>query len=1052
MSLFARQLVVPGGIAGIRQQKSVAIVAVSLDLLILGRGFYRSAMRRLITILAVIYYGLGCPARAQQQRVVDSVQALLPTATKAQKVDIYDILALEYTNSQPSKARQYADSARQAAKKVGGVVALNGQGSFYGDAGQQPKAITYFNQSLQQDTSALNKKRVARHLTRLGNNLLLSSDYRSAINYYQPLLKLSQATQNWKNLAVAYGNIGTCYQYIDQYAPALSYLLKGLQVAEKHHLSYFEGPLLNLISEVHEKRNDYAKALLFRRKALHKSQASGNERWAAVCESNLGNIFIILHQPDSALVYTQRALTYFQSVQDSATAAVVLNDMGRAYQQKNQLRQALRLTQQALPVLRLYERRTYQVSALNQLAEIYYKLQQFPQALAAVREGQTVNEETQILSHSLGFQNLLAQIYAAQGEYAKAYAHQNQQLLLRDSLFQQEKEKSMQEMETLYATEKKDGEITFLNQKNALQQAQLARQALLRNGAFGALLLVGLLGFIGYRNVRLRQKHQQQLLQQQQELDETKSRFFANIAHEFRTPLTLIQGPAEQISQQTQEPIVREWSHLIQRQSGQLQGLINQILEVSKLESGLVPVNLAPGELVGFLQGLIAAFESLAEQQDIQLTFHSDLAQWPTLFDRPKLEQVFNNLLSNAFKFTSSGGRIRVNLSQSASGAIVVQVTDTGTGFAPMHLPHVFDRFYQADDSLTRKTAGTGIGLALTKELVELLNGTIRVASQPGQGTTFTVGLPLPLATSPITTTLLEKVPSTLSQPNQEATKRSESAIPLPSPELTEVAGPDTPLVLLIEDNREVRAFIRQTLAGQYQILEAPDGLVGLSLAREHVPDLIITDLMMPELDGYEVCRQLKQEEKTSHIPIVMLTAKAGMESKLHGLELGADDYLAKPFHTPELLIRLQNLLLNRKRLQEKYQRQQSLSGDQLPLAGALEPALPPVEDAFLQKLRLVIEVHESEADFSIEELSRELGMSRTQVHRKLKALTNLSASLFIRQVRLQKAWVLLRQTELSISEIAYQVGFSSPNYFTRCFTEQYTQTPSEVRQPREKV
>jgi len=1008
-------------------------------------------MLRFIAILSVIYCCLFCPVLAQHQRVVDSVQALLPTATGAQKVDIYDILAIEYNNPQPDKARQYADSARQVAKKLGGVPALNGQGSFYGDAGEQQKAIASFQQSLRQDSSLQNRDRVARHVQRLGNQLMLKGEFRTAINYYQQLLGLAVATRSWKKLTIAYGNMGACYRSIDQYKQALSCLLKALQVAEKYKLSKFEGFLLTAISEVHQTRNDLPKARLFLQKAITKSRAIGDERAAAVCESDFGDIFLTLHQPDSALIHAQRALTYFQSVQDSATAALVLRDIGYAYQQKKQLPQALRVTQQALGIAKKYERANEVVGGLYQLGEIYYELKQYPQALAAIREGQAVNEEAQLPSSSLDFQHLLARIYAAQGQYAKAYAHQNQQLQLKDSLYQQEKEKSMQEMETLYETEKKDGEITQLNQKNALQEARLAKQALLRNGALGALLLVGLLGFIGYRNVRLRQQHQQQLLQQQQELDDTKSRFFANIAHEFRTPLTLIQGPAEQISQQAQEPAVREWSHLIQRQSGQLQGLINQILDISKLESGLVPVEPAPGELIGFLRGLTASFESLAEQQDIRLTFRAEVEQLPTSFDQQKLAQVVNNLLSNAFKFTSTGGSIQVNISQPTTEAVVIQVTDTGTGIAPEHLPYVFDRFYQADDSLTRKTAGTGIGLALTKELVELLGGDIGVKSQLGQGTTFTVQLPLQQNALPVTQATTENEPATaataFAAPTAETVPES-TPHPVYAALTAETA---VPVVLLIEDNPEVRQFVRQMLANQYQVLEAPDGKMGVYLALEHVPDLIITDLMMPELDGYEVCRQIKRDEKTSHIPIVMLTAKGGLESKLQGLELGADEYLAKPFHTRELLLRLQNLLLHQKRLQEKYQQQQSQPEDLLPLP-LVAPALPLAEDAFLQKLQAVIAAHLSEANFSIEELSREIGMSRTQVHRKLKALTNLSASLFIRQVRLQEALALLQQTELTVSEIAYQVGFSSPAYFTRCFTEQFAQTPTDVRQHQEKV
>ncbi|OUJ70300.1 hypothetical protein BXP70_24715 [Hymenobacter crusticola] len=518
-------------------------------------------------------------------------------------------------------------------------------------------------------------------------------------------------------------------------------------------------------------------------------------------------------------------------------------------------------------------------------------------------------------------------------------------------------------------------------------------------------------------------------------LDQEKTRFFTNITHEFRTPLTLLLGPAAQIAADTQEPATRQQATLMQGNARRLLHLVNQLLDLSRLEAGQQALHATPGDLVGFVRGLVGSFEPLAQQRGIAYLFTAEPAELWGCFDADKLEKVVVNLLSNAFKFTPSVGEIMVRLhaAPSVPGTptwVELTVHDTGRGIAAAHLPHVFDRFYQADASTTREHEGTGIGLALTKELVELHSGTITLTSELGCGTTAVVRFPLLLAAE--TAAAIPNEPAgvyaaaAISQLNASAASSAASA------------ALEAPLVLLIEDNSDVRAYVGTILGKEYQLLAAKDGEEGVALAREHLPELVLTDAMMPRLDGYGVCQQLKHDERTSHIPIVLLTAKADLPSKLQGLATGADAYLTKPFDRDELLAQIRNLLYGRRLLQETYRQS---------LASPPQPGSPTMEQVFLARVRQAVESALDDENLDVETLARELALSRTQLHRKLKALIGQAPGDFIRLVRLQRAHELLVSGAVTVAEAAYQVGYGNPNNFSTSFARHFGYAPSEARQ-----
>jgi len=568
-------------------------------------------------------------------------------------------------------------------------------------------------------------------------------------------------------------------------------------------------------------------------------------------------------------------------------------------------------------------------------------------------------------------------------------------------------------------------------------------------------------------------------LQEREETDKLKSRFFANISHEFRTPLTLILGPTEKILSKSDDDETQKQLSLVKRNANRLLGLINQLLDLSKLEAGKLELKASKANIVSFIIGITMSFESAAERKDIALKVIPEKEQIELFFDKEKMTKIMTNLLSNAFKFTPEGGEITVSVTSnhaepalpagrfisasSSSGEIpiptdsgrndtfkqkqkrvvVIKVRDSGVGISEEELPKLFDIFYQVDSSQTREHEGTGIGLALTKELVELHKGTISVNSKKGDpglvGTgwaEFTIELPVGIEHLK-DAEIVDFEESDV----EDIIVDKEGFIPTAVEEVdeTEVIGEDKNILLIVEDNADVREFIKDSL-NEFQIEEAVNGEQGVRKAEKIIPDLIISDVMMPKMDGNELTRILKSDEKTSHIPIILLTAKAEQESKLEGLETGADDYLTKPFDTKELRIRIKNLINIRKKLQEKYSK-----GDYVPVKIEEKKKLSNLEEQFMFKVMEVIENHISEEEFSIDQFGIEIGMGSVQIYRKLKALTGKSPSLYIRSIRLVRAKKMIEEQKGNISEIAYSVGFGSPSYFTRCFKEEYGYPPSDL-------
>ncbi len=518
------------------------------------------------------------------------------------------------------------------------------------------------------------------------------------------------------------------------------------------------------------------------------------------------------------------------------------------------------------------------------------------------------------------------------------------------------------------------------------------------------------------------------------QVDQIKSQFFANISHEFRTPLTLILGQLDNILSSDIDVKEKSKLQVANRNARRLLKLINQLLDLSKLETRNMVLTPSQYNMDGFLKGMLYSFESIAASKKITLSFTSVSENIPVIFDLDKMEKVFYNLIFNAIKYTSENGKVEVEIKSVDSHYIEICVSDNGSGIPEKYVPHIFNRFFQVESSSTRNYEGTGIGLALVKELVELHNGTVSVKSREGEGSAFTIKLPVgEIKTTehaqeihvPQTDYYSEILPEEKNTVTEELIAKTEKQ-----------TEDKREIVLVVEDNKDVRAFICDQLVHHYQVKQAENGEQGMLLALETVPDLIITDLMMPKMNGVQLCKAVRGDERTSHVPIIMLTAKVGFDDKMEGLETGVDDYITKPYSSKELMVRVKNLIKQRKLLRARFKTSTVIK--------PTEVSVLSIDQVFLHKIIKMIEANFENQDFTPDSLANEVNMSVSQLNRKLNALIDQPAGQLMRSLRLQRAADLLKQKAGTVSEICYQLDFNDPAYFSRAFKKQFGCSPSD--------
>jgi signal transduction histidine kinase/DNA-binding response OmpR family regulator len=895
-------------------------------------------------------------------------------------------------------------------------------------------AEPYFDSALAINLALNRRLQLAKTYQEMGSLYYSNEKYSMSIEFSKKSSALDSVLGRKQQMADALTNMGLAYEKLGDYPQALRYYYRCLAVDEE--LKYIDGISsdYNVIASIHGKMGEFEKASQYYEKAIGMRTDEENK---AIAKINYGILLKNHGNFEQSQKMLNEAYATYKAAKHAQGIAGALHNLGALAFAMGNYPRAISYYNQSIEAAEPDFKRVYQANYLG-LAETYLKMKQYSQALDYGNKAMALVKELALLDDQRKTAKLISDIYRAQGNYQQSLAYYEKYTMYRDSLFSQERVRQVRDLQAKFESERKEQEIATLTREHELQGISLQRKTILQYSLIGGFFVLAIVGLVLFRINLSKQAVKRQLLavmldnehkeaERLKDLDHLKSRFFANVAHEFRTPLTLILGPVENMLGESKGPDKNQLQ-TIKGSASRLVKLVNELLDLSKLEAGAIKFDFVYEDVIGFLRASTMAFQSLADQKKIDLQFSANTALFEMKFDRDKLEKIFSNLLSNAFKFTDAGGKIEVR-ADTGQGVLKVFVKDSGRGVPEADLPFVFNRFYQSG-TMSRTTVGSGIGLELTKELVNICGGEIGVSNAVEGGAQFYFTLPVP-QTGAIG-------PSDRQSNAGEYTRMAlDDARETPAVLQMNIDSEGKDTILVIEDNADVRNYIISSLQADYHVVSANDGDSGITQAVEVIPDLIITDLMMPATDGMTVCHTIKKDERTSHIPVIMLTAKADLESKIEGLESGADDYLAKPFHTKELLARIANQIAIRKILQEKFR------------SGVVKEEayheLPTKEKIFMAKLRATVELHLAEEEFGVEELSRELAVSRMQLHRKVKALTNISASLYIRSVRLEHAKRLLGEGIYNVSEVAYRVGFNSPTWFSTCFSEQYGFPPSDL-------
>lgn len=708
-----------------------------------------------------------------------------------------------------------------------------------------------------------------------------------------------------------------------------------------------------------------------------------------------------------ALGYLNKILNPKDTAQNVPYKYDVAALMGQTYQEINDLSNASLFTDMAVREFAKKKDTMYWISSLNNNAKIKIKKGHFHEAKNDLDLAKVLLKDQKITIDFLD-------VYQTQIDYYKTI--KNYELALKaieEQAFYQRKydEKTnlanLAEQDIRYQTEKKEQKIKLLSAQNELARKQNYTYI----GLLVLLLLLAGIAFYGYRNkIKTAQKLK--------ELNELKSRFFANISHEFRTPLTLIKSPVQSLLSEISDTNQKNKLQLIDTNSTRMLELVDQLLELSKIDSGNLKLILKDGNIGTFLASIVESFEFLSKEHGIKFSSNIQKVTENNSFDKDVIEKIVMNLVSNAFKYTPPNERIAFSASVENSNLKLV-VSNTGSDVKQDDLPKLFERFYQKNDS----QQGIGIGLALVKELVDLYKGTIETKIDNGE-LSFIVNLPL-----------TEINLNAVVIPTKVQSITIENSIP---------KDIEIPVLLVVDDNHEIRAVLKDIFKNDYQIIEAQDGEEALKLAQKEIPDCIISDVMMPKMDGFEFTKSIKNNELTSFIPVVLLTAKTSDQAHLDGLKSTADTFLTKPFNNDILKASVSQLIAERKKLHLRYSQELVLK--------PVDIIISSVEEKFIEKLQQILEKELSNSEFSSEEFAASAGMSRMQLHRKLKSLLGVSATEFLRNERLKVAADLLKKGNGNISEIAYAVGFNDVSYFSKCFKEMFSATPSDYLNSKRKT
>lgn len=952
---------------------------------------------------------------------------------------------------------------------------------------QYDQALSYLTKSLEIAERLNEKREVAMRLNLLGVVHSSKKEYELAISYYEKSMVINNELEDNLGNVFALMNIARIYleglndeakafEYYDQVfaickemnfiqwqrmllndignhytskgnlPKALQFYTDALKLVEEVKDTIGMANINNSLANIYEIQENYATSFRHRKRALNYLKKLDHKSEIARTKNTIASLFSKINQPDSSLIYARDALKSYKTLQDSCGFDSAYLNIGKAHSFKTQIDSAFFYLHASIKQARKCKKGYVLAQAYTELGKIYaeegQKNRAFQYYEKAFSHAQSSKDNVLIKESALH----LHPIYKERNQYKKAYEVLNIYQASKDSLFNQENTRVLiqREMEAAYA--KKEQERLLTQQReDTLQERRLERQKLFIYMFIVGFLAMLMIALAFYRNYRNKLNSNILLRQQKKELEEldlAKSRLFANISHELRTPLTLISSPVERLinNGKSSDTELLDTLDLVKRNSQQLQDLVDDILNLSKLESNQIELNEEPTELKPFLSRVFSNFESLTMHMQIQ--YHINLERleniW-TLLDVGKVEKVLNNLLSNAIKHTPSGGKVSLKVSVEEKN-LKLEVSDTGSGIPASDLPQIFDRFFQSKQPDAPLQGGTGIGLALTKELVQIMKGHIVVTSEVGKGSLFLVTLPYQKTEALPSTSLLEQ------EVKEEIDLKHLSPTDIPEEEKKFH-------VLIVEDHRDMQRFVNELLSKKYYTHLANQGNQALKVLKKTKIDLIISDLMMPEMDGFALLEKLKNAKEYAHIPIIMLTALDTQESKLSALTLGVDDYLTKPFSPKELFARAHNLLERH----ESRQHANEIVQENLTAGKLEEVALYPEnledtpiieQETGLQWLKRVADIMREELEnpnFKMADIASQFYMSERHFHRRVKQLTGMPPKKYQREVALQKARYLLeRKLYGNITAVCYAVGISNISRFSQLYEARFGKRPKE--------
>ena len=927
----------------------------------------------------------------------------------------------EYKSQRDSEAN--VDSLRRAIKHLITTDNLLGHDSLITLVVKNRKQLKrdltpYFHILRKRIEKSKDTKNLVEIYYRIGVNYRYRHFYDSAQYYYLKALPNAIHIKNYNRLGRLYNELGVVCRKTDRNKEAIDYYVSSIKTTKQSGNYYGKAIAENGIGNIYLVQKEYQKALSYFRESEKYGNSSGNKYHLEISYGNIGETYLNLQQYDSATFYINKSRELAEVRNNPIGVGICYQLLGQIEASQQNYLKAYSNFEKALELQRERKDKRYLSTILVHHGNLCSKLKRYDEAEKNLIEGRAISENIHSVDNMIFSNQSLYEVYYNTKRFKEASDALVLSKAYTDTLYNMEKTRVMNDLEYQYQSGKKTQEIELLNTRNQLVEESKKMQ---RN-QFGILLIfiAGLAALFYYRY-----QNRQKITRELQRLNEMKSKFFSNISHEFRTPLTLIKGPVEKQLVLSKSEEQRADFQLILRNSDRLLSLVDQLLNLSKIDAGYFSISSQKGDLTSLLKGISNSFSYQASQKGIKYEIKiDDLDQvW---YDTNIVEIIITNLLSNAFKFVPVKGHIEIQV-ENHNDHLRIQVSNSGCTLSDKELSRIFDRFYRAEGI---EQQGTGVGLSLVKELCSLYRAPISVDCSNDQIIKF--NLNLPISKEHFNNEEL------VSTPQETISVSTNDSIDLHvEPQTNNVNNEsDTPVLLIVEDNSDMRHYIRLNFENSYQILEAKDGEEGIQLALDHIPDLIISDVMMPKLGGIELCTVLKSDVKTSHIPIILLTAKVGDENVLGGLESGADDYITKPFNAQTLSVKVENLIKLRKGLQEKYQKELIIN--------PLKLVFKSEDEKFANTLQGVLDKFLPDPEFSVDQFCSETCMSRTQLHRKLKALTGLSATAFIRSQRIKLAANMMLKPDVNISDICFATGFNDTSYFSKCFKEIQGQTPSE--------